>query len=96
MPAILEYNAGMKMSHPKQYTIRNVTKQVDAKLRQMSYSEGKSLNDVALEALARGTGVSGDPIIYNDLDSIIGSWKDDPAFDAAIHEQDVIDPKLWS
>lgn len=86
----------MKSIHQKQYTIRNVTSQVDERLRQRSRAEGKSLNEVALEALARGAGVAGEPVVYSDLDSVIGCWKDDPAFDAAIREQDVIDPKLWS
>lgn len=96
MPAFIAYNAGMKSNQQKQYTIRNVTKQMDDKLRQLSRTEGKSLNEVALEALARGTGVAGEPITYTDLDSIIGCWKDDPAFDDAVRDQDVIDPKLWS
>lgn len=86
----------MKSNRQKQYTIRNVSVQVDQKLRQLSKEEGKSLNEVALEALERGTGVANEPQIHTDLDALIGSWKDDPAFDEAIRQQDIIDPKLWS
>lgn len=86
----------MKTNRQKQYTIRNVTQQVDQKLRRRSQEEGKSLNKVALEALERGTGVSGEPMIHTDLDALIGSWKEDPAFDEAILQQDTIDPKIWS
>ncbi len=86
----------MKSNAQKQYTIRNVSQQVDHKLRRLSREEGKGLNEVALEALERGAGVAGEPQIYTDPDSLIGSWNDDPSFDEAIRQQKVIDPKLWS
>lgn len=94
--AYLAYNAGMKMSQQKKYTIRNVTDQVDKRLRESSRQERKSLNEIVLRALERGAGVAGEPPAYTDLDFLIGTWKDDPQFDEAIRQQDIVDPKLWS
>lgn len=31
-----------------------------------------------------------DAVVYTDLDSMIGTWKDDPEFDKVIQEQDSI------
>lgn len=39
-----------------QYTIRNVPNFLDAVLRRRAQEQGKSLNEVALEALTRGVG----------------------------------------
>ena len=41
-----------------QYTIRNVPESLDAALRQSARQKGKSLNEVAVEALARGAGLT--------------------------------------
>jgi hypothetical protein len=32
---------------------------------------------------------------HHDLDALIGSWEEDPAFDDAIRAQDVVDEELW-
>jgi hypothetical protein len=37
-----------------QYTIRGITPQIDETARERARAEGKSLNDVALEALVNG------------------------------------------
>ncbi|HKW16542.1 MAG TPA: hypothetical protein VJO35_03435 [Terriglobales bacterium] len=78
-----------------QYTIRNIPKPLDAALRRKARDQGKSLNDVTIEALARGAGLSGEPTRQRDLSDIAGTWREDPEFDRAIAEQDVIDEKLW-
>jgi plasmid stability protein len=77
-----------------QYTIRNVPSPLDAALRRCAREQGKSLNDVAIEALARGAGLS-ERRRQRDLTDIAGSWQKDPAFDSALAAQDTIDPKLW-
>jgi len=41
-----------------QYTIRNVPNYLDAALRVSAREQGKSLNEVAIEALARGFGLA--------------------------------------
>jgi hypothetical protein len=78
-----------------QYTVRNVPDFLDEVLRRSAREQGKSLNEVALEALARGAGLSEHRLRRRDLSDIAGSWRKDPAFDAALAAQDVIDAELW-
>jgi len=78
-----------------QYTIRDIPPYVDKALRERAKAESKSLNDVAIEALAEGVGVSDEAIVRRDLTDIVKTWKKDPAFDDAIQEQDQIDKALW-
>ncbi len=78
-----------------QYTIRNIPEHLDAALRTSARLKGKSLNEVALEALARGTGVSGQQHRQRDLRDIAGTWRKDSAFDKAIADQDSIDEAMW-
>jgi len=56
---------------------------------------GKSLNEVAIEALARGAGVTGESSRQRDLGDIAGTWRKDPAFDKALAAQDTIDDEMW-
>lgn len=79
-----------------QYTIRAVPPQVDARLRGIAKKTGRSLNEVAVETLARGAGLADEPVRYHDLDGLIGAWQEDPEFDAAVAAQRRIDPDLWS
>jgi hypothetical protein len=78
-----------------QYTIRNVPGFLDEALRQSAREQGKSLNEVAIEALARGAGVSEQRSRQRDLSDVAGTWRKDPAFDAALAAQDTIDSELW-
>ncbi len=78
-----------------QYTIRNVPETVDRSLREEARRHGKSLNEIAVEVLRRGLGLTDDVPRYNDLDDLAGSWVADPAVDRALEEQDRIDPELW-
>lgn len=78
-----------------QYTIRNVPKTLDAMLRDRARKEGKSLNEMVIEALARAMGFSKEPVRQRDLSGIAGTWIDDPEFDRAIEDQDQIDEDLW-
>jgi hypothetical protein len=55
-----------------QYTIRAIPSKVDKALRKRAQKTGKSLNEVALEALAKGAGVTPD-VSFDDLDWFIGS-----------------------
>ena len=78
-----------------QYTVRNVPKRLDAALRRAAQEQGKSLNEVTIEALTRGAGVSGERTRQRDLSDIAGSWRKDPAFETALAAQDTIDAELW-
>jgi plasmid stability protein len=79
-----------------QYTVRAVPTQVDRALRRKAATERKSLNAILREALIREAGVA-EPSdrLYTDLDSLAGTWLDDPGFDEAIRAQDQADPSLW-
>lgn len=69
-------------------------KAVDAKLRRRARVERKSLNSVALEALARGAGV--EPATpQRDISDVAGTWVEDPDFDEAIAAQHRIERRLW-
>lgn len=69
-----------------QYTLRNVPPLLDETLRAKAREEGKSLNDVAIEALLAGAGLTG-PVKRRDLSDISGSWVTDPATDEILQEQ---------
>lgn len=78
-----------------QYTIRNVPSALDEALRRTARERGKSLNEVAIEALARGAGVRGELGPQRDLSDIAGTWQKDRAFDSALAAQDTIDEEMW-
>jgi hypothetical protein len=85
----------MERSSGQQYTIRGVPASVAATLRERARREGKSLNRVAVEALSRGLGLSDGKTVYHDLDDLVGTWVDDPQFDAVIEAMNRVDPELW-
>jgi hypothetical protein len=78
-----------------QYTIRSVPKALDAMLRDRARKEGKSLNEMVLQALARAMGFSKEPVRQRDLSRMAGTWVEDPEFDRAVEDQDRIDEELW-
>ena len=78
-----------------QYTIRNIPHSLDEALRKAARERGKSLNEVAIEALARGTGTTPDRGPQRDLSDVAGTWRKDPAFDSALAAQDTIDEEMW-
>jgi hypothetical protein len=78
-----------------QYTIRNVPENLDGLLRRAAREQGKSLNEVAIETLARGVGMTHDRSRQRDLGDIAGSWCQDAAFDSALAAQDTIDEEMW-
>ena len=79
-----------------QYTLRGIPQRVDQALRRKARQQGVSLNQAAVEAIAHGLGLTDDTPVYHDLDDLVGTWVDDPAFDEAIREIDSVDPDLWS
>ena len=90
------YNACMvSRKQGVQYTVRGVPDQVDDALRRKAREEGKSLNQVTVEALAAASGVAEEQVQYHDLDSLAASWVEDPEFEAVIVDQDRIEEDLW-
>ncbi len=78
----------------KQYTIRNVPEEVDRALRKQAKASGKSINEVALDALAKAARIDSLSRLEEFRD-IIGSWVEDPEFDRALEAQRQIDEELW-
>ena len=71
----------------KQYTIRAVPQKVDEVLRKKAQKTGKTLNEVAVEALTKGAGVTPNAK-FNDLDWFIGSMDKDSEIDKAMEWMD--------
>jgi len=94
-PFVLAFVACSAYNVCMQYTIRNVPDILDEALRRSAREQGKSLNEVAIEALARGAGVTGERSRQRDLNDIAGTWRKDPAFDSARDAQDTIDEEMW-
>lgn len=92
LPAQCEYTACIVNT---QYTIRAVIPSIDQALRRRAKQEAKSLNAVAIEALARGLELEAKPIEHTDLDALIGSWQEDKAFDRAIADFERVDEEAW-
>jgi hypothetical protein len=78
-----------------QYTLREIPPAIDSELRRRAKAEGESLNTVAIEALIRGSGLGESPIRQRDLGDVAGTWHEDPDFDQAVTDQDLVDEWLW-
>jgi hypothetical protein len=78
-----------------QYTIRKVPDTLNEALRKIARERGKSLNEVAIDALARGAGVTGEGERQRDLADIAGTWRKDSVFESALAAQDTIDDEMW-
>lgn len=80
---------------PIQYTVRNVSDQLQQVVRETATREEKSINSVLLEAIQRGLGYQAEPVAHDDLDALIGSWVEDPETDAALEEFGRVDASDW-
>ena len=80
----------------RQYTLRAIPPAIDSALRRRAKQEAKSLNAVAIEALARGLELDAMCVAHTDLDALIGSWQEDPAFDRAIADFERVDEEAWT
>jgi len=67
---------------------------LDEALRQRALSEGKSVDEVALDAIVVGLGLVGAEK-RRDLSEFAGSWIEDTEVNAALKDQDQVDPELW-
>ena len=69
---------------------------MDGALRCKARAEGKSLNKVALEALERGTGLGGAPVVNHAFDDLAGTWVRDPECEKALDGmRQQIDREIW-
>jgi hypothetical protein len=77
-----------------QYTLRNIPPELDRAIKARAKSLGKSVNQVALEVLARGLG---QPVRHRNLRNMPGEWSQREAaeFDRFLLEHRQIDPELW-
>jgi hypothetical protein len=77
-----------------QYTLRNVPPELDRALKARAKQLGKSVNQFAVEALARSVG---QPIRVRTLRRMPGKWskKEAAEFDAFLSEHRAIDEELW-
>jgi plasmid stability protein len=77
-----------------QYTIRNIPPELDRAIKARAKQLGKSVNQVALEALARSLG---QPVRRRSLRDMPGAWSSREAkqFDRLLREQRQIDEELW-
>ena len=79
-----------------QYTVRNVSRELDRALKAKAAARGVSLNTLLVDALRAEAGFAGAEKVYDDLDDLFGSWVPDRAVDRALAEQRKVDPKDWT
>lgn len=95
IPTVLAFCACIAYNNCVQYTIRKVSNTLDTVLRRWAREQGKSLNEVAIEALARGAGLTGRTVRQRELHDIAGTWREDRAFDRARAAHEAIEAELW-
>ena len=78
-----------------QYTLRGIPEKLDTVLRERARAEGKSLNEMALDALSEGLGVGRERAVRRDLSDVAGTWRKDAEVDSALAAHDRIDSALW-
>ena len=78
-----------------QYTLRGIPPALDEAIRERAKAEGRSLNEVAVEALADGLGLGDEDVVRRDLSDVVGTWKKDAVVEAALAAQDRVDEGLW-
>ncbi len=78
-----------------QYTVRGIPESLDKAIRRRARAEGKSLNEVTVEALAHSLGIGKESIALRDLKDIVGTWKKESSVEAALIAQDAVDESLW-
>lgn len=79
-----------------QYTIRNISPEIDKALRTKAKEDSSSLNQAALTALESGLNLDGQPKRYHDLDQFAGTWVSDPDCEKVLDEmREQIDWDMW-
>jgi hypothetical protein len=78
-----------------QITIRKLPRRLNVALREKAIRDRVSMNSAAIAAMEKGLGLADEPVRHRDLDSLAGTWIEDPKFDQALAAQRVIDPEMW-
>lgn len=86
-----------------QYTIRGIPAQVDTRLRRLARLRGQSLNQIVVEQLAaqpatttRPSTLPKKPSINTEFDDLFGMMTPlEPAVEAALSAQRIVNPKDW-
>jgi len=75
-------------------TLTQVPEDVDDALRLRAQTQGKSVDEVALDLIRAGLAITTSPK-RRDLSEFAGTWVSDPEVEAALRDQDRIDPEMW-
>jgi hypothetical protein len=78
-----------------QYTLRGIPPALDEAIRERARVEGKSINEIAVAALADGVGLGAEDIVRRGLSDIVGTWVEEAEVEAALSAQDRVDESLW-
>lgn len=73
--------------------LRDIPEDVERALRAKAQAEGKTPEQVAIEALAATTSPSSAK--KSDFSAVVGTWVEDPVFEQIRREHEQIDPELW-
>jgi hypothetical protein len=84
-----------RMQRSMQYTLRNIPKPLDQALRRRARDQGKTLTAAAVDAMARGLGLSEAPVRHRSVRDVVGALQKDHELRAALSDQRRIDPELW-
>ncbi len=77
-----------------QYTVRGISEELDAVLREEAAQYGKSLNSLLIEKITAASAITNKPWT-NGLEKFIGCMDPDPGFDAAMKDFERVDPGEW-
>lgn len=83
------------MKKASQYTVRNISPSLGDAIRRKAGAEGKSINEIYLEALGAVVGLNTLKIRHHDLDFLAGTWVEDAKVDAALDSERKIQRGDW-
>lgn len=79
------------------YTLENIPYELDCALRERAAAEHKTLEATIVDLLASGLSIGSPQTRSNHVCSDnTGDWRDDPEFEAALRDQNLIDWNAWS
>lgn len=72
--------------------LENLPPEVESEMRERAKASGQSVEQIALAAIVAGMSATG---LDEHLRAVIGTWVDDPDFDATIAHFEQVDEKAW-
>lgn len=88
----------MKKRHTTQYTVRDISKAADTRVRETAAMEHISLNHAILRALDRGLGLAEEPVRYRSLRKIVAGTRDKvdrKEWAGVLGSMDKVNPEDW-